>query len=144
MPADWGLASPGLSLPCRFFGACLPLEASLLPQQPRSPGQPSQSLPVCFLASWQGRLMGSGSRLAPEMQWATGVTATYTKERLSQCPPCPGGVTSCCPDGCPSLPVGGNPADGRVQKTAGRHKPHLIALRARINQIMDKLLIGLT
>lgn len=40
--------------------------------------------------------------------------------------------------------MGGNPADGTAKKTAGRHKPHLIALRVRINQIIDKIVIGLT
>lgn len=107
-------------------------------------GSPHSPCQRCFHASWQGQLMGRGGRLAPEMQWVTGITAADTKGHLSQRHLWPGGVGRCCPVGWSCPAAGGNPADGRAQKIADRHKPHLIALRVRINQIMDKLLIGLT
>lgn len=124
VPADWGLASPGLSLPFRFFRACLPSEEPLLPRQPHSPGAA-----LAVPASGASLPAGRGHRWAEAAvlllrcngrQASPG--AADTKGRLSWCPMWPGGVGSCCPVGrsCPA--AGEHLGDGRELKTAGRRQ----------------------
>lgn len=118
---------------------CLLWEASLLPQQPRSLGQPlavsasGASLPA-GRSSWWAEAAGEAIRDRWQHYRHMG--------HILQCPLWPEEVGSCCLVGDDQQPE--ETLQTAVCKRLQAFAAPLINVRARINLIMEKLLIGLT